>query len=236
MLGTVVDSLAIIIGCSVGLILKKGIPERISNTIMNGLALCVLYIGISGSLKGDNTLITLVCMALGALIGEIIDIDKRLNKLGDFLERKLTKNKPESIENGESDKSIAKSFVTASLVFCVGAMSVVGALESGLNGNHQMLFTKAVLDGVVSIVFTTTLGIGVVFSSVAVFIYEGGLTLGASALATILSQPVINSLSSIGSLLIIGLALNMLNITNIKVANLLPAVFLPIVLAMFGLM
>ncbi|MBU5308047.1 DUF554 domain-containing protein [Clostridioides mangenotii] len=223
MLGTIVNSLAIAIGCLVGLVIKKGIPDRVSKTIMSGLALCVIYIGIEGSLKGENTLITVVCIAVGGLIGEIIDIDNKINKLGDFLQNKLSKDK-------DSETSIAKGFVTTSLIYCVGAMAIVGALESGLTGNHQTLFTKALLDGISAIIFTTTLGIGVIFSSVAVFLYQGLITIGASILATLLSDAVVTALTAVGSLLIIGIGLNLLEITKIKVANLLPAVFLPIIL------
>lgn len=229
MLGTIVNSLAIAIGCLVGLVIKKGIPDRVSKTIMSGLALCVIYIGIEGSLKGENTLITVVCIAVGGLIGEIIDIDNKINKLGDFLQNKLSKDK-------DSEISIAKGFVTTSLIYCVGAMAIVGALESGLTGNHQTLFTKALLDGISAIIFTTTLGIGVIFSSVAVFLYQGLITIGASILATLLSDAVVTALTAVGSLLIIGIGLNLLEVTKIKVANLLPAVFLPIIFGMLNLL
>lgn len=239
MLGTLVNSFAIVAGCLAGLILKKGMPERLSNTIMNGLALCVIYIGIEGSLKGENTLIAVVCMALGGLIGEIIDIDKNLNKFGVFIESKFSKNRKrngEYISEEENQKSVAKGFVTASLVFCVGAMAIVGPLESGLTGNNQTLFTKSLIDGIAAIVFASTMGIGVIFSAVAVFIYEGLITLGASALSAILSDAVVHALTSIGSLLIVGIGLNMLKVTNIKVANLLPAVFLPLIFALLNLL
>ncbi|WP_024621328.1 DUF554 domain-containing protein [Metaclostridioides mangenotii] len=229
MLGTIVNSLAIAVGCLVGLFIKKGIPERVSKTIMSGLGLCVLYIGIEGSLKGENTLITVVCIAVGGLIGEIIDIDKKINKLGDFLQEKFSKG-------NDQETSIAKGFVTTSLIYCVGAMAIVGALESGLTGNHQTLFTKALLDGISAIIFTTTLGIGVIFSSVAVFIYQGLITIGAAFLSTLLSEAVVTALTAVGSLLIIGIALNLLEITKIKVANLLPAVFLPILFGLLNLL
>jgi uncharacterized membrane protein YqgA involved in biofilm formation len=229
MLGTIVNSLAIAVGCIVGLFIKKGIPERVSKTIMSGLGLCVLYIGIEGSLKGENTLITVICIAVGGLIGELIDIDKKINKLGDFLQEKFSKG-------DDQETSIAKGFVTTSLIYCVGAMAIVGALESGLTGNHQTLFTKALLDGISAIIFTTTLGIGVIFSSVAVFIYQGLITIGAAFLSTLLSDAVVTSLTAVGSLLIIGIALNLLEITKIKVANLLPAVFLPILFGLINLL
>lgn len=225
MLGTIVNCIAIIIGCLLGLIVKGRLSEKISNTIMAGLGLCVLYIGISGALKGEDTLLMIISIALGALIGEVIDVDKWLNKLGYYLESKIRKKDGQTI-------SIAEGFVTASLLFCVGAMAIVGALESGLKGNHDTLFAKSLLDGISSIIFTSSLGIGVVFSAVTVLIYQGAIALGAGFLSSFLSSTVISNISSVGSILIIGLGLNMLGVTKIKIANLLPAVLLPI---LFGI-
>lgn len=227
MLGTIVNALAVIGGCIIGLIVKGRLTEKISNTIMNGLALCVIYIGISGVLKGDDTLLIIICIAIGALIGEIIDIDKRLNSLGDYLEKKINLKRKDS----SSDKvSISEGFVTSSLLFCVGAMAVVGSLESGLQGNHETLFAKSVLDGVSSIIFTSSLGIGVMLSSVVILIYQGSITLLAGVLSGILTNTVISNMSAIGSLLIMGLGTNMIGASKIKVANLLPAIFLPILI------
>ncbi|WP_195939117.1 DUF554 domain-containing protein [Romboutsia sp. 1001713B170131_170501_G6] len=229
MIGTIVNSISIVLGCIIGIIVKGRLSEKINNTVMNGLALCVIYIGIEGSFKGENTLLTIVCIALGALLGEIIDIDKWLNKLGDYLEVKFNKGKEKEAV------SISEGFVSASLLFCVGAMAIVGSLQSGLSGNHETLFAKSILDGVSAIIFTSTLGIGVLFSAVSVFLYQGIITILSSNLSGILSTPVINSMTAIGSLLIIGLGLNMLKVTNIKVANLLIAVFLPIIAGMINI-
>ncbi|MBE6051206.1 MAG: DUF554 domain-containing protein [Clostridium sp.] len=225
MLGTIVNCIAIIVGSIVGLIANGKIPEKISETIMKGLALSVLYMGISGALKGENSMEMIICIAIGAFIGELIDIDKRLIQLGDYLESKF-KSKSEKV-------SISEGFVTSSLLFCVGAMSLVGALESGLKGNHTTLFAKSMLDGICSIIFTSTLGIGVVLSVVTVLIYQGTITICAGFLSGILSTTVIESMSAVGSLLIIGLAINILCDKNIKVANLLPAIFIPIIYNLF---
>ena len=230
MLGTIVNAAAIIGGCLIGLIVKERLTEKISSTIMNGLALCILYIGISGALKGNDTLQTIICIAVGALIGEIIDIDKRLNDLGDMIEKKI--NSKKSSKSNEKI-SISEGFVTSSLLFCVGAMAVVGSLESGLQGNHTTLFAKSILDGVSSIIFASSLGIGVMLSSIAVLVYQGSITLLAGGLSTVLNDTVISNMSAVGSLLIIGLGFNMLGISKIKVANLLPAIFIPII---FGLL
>lgn len=225
MVGTVVNCSTIVIGCIIGMLFKGKMSEEVSNTVMHGVSLCVIYIGISGAIKGGNTLQIIICIAIGALIGEIIDIDKRLIKLGDFIESKVSKNK---------DKvSISEGFVSASLLFCVGAMALVGSLESGLEGVHTTLYAKSMLDGISSVIFASTLGIGVMFSAIAVLVYQGGITLCAGLLAGILSTTVISNMSAVGSILIIGLGLNMLDITKIKVANMLPAIFIPIIFGIF---
>lgn len=226
MIGTIVNSVAVVIGCLIGFIIKGRLKTNISNTIMSGLGLCVLYIGVSGALKGEDTLLMIICIVIGALIGELIDIDKWLSRLGEIIERKVNKV-------GKSNISIAEGFVSASLLFCVGAMAIVGSLESGLRGNHDTLFAKSLLDGVTSIILTSTLGIGVIFSAVTIFIYQGLITLGAGMLANVLSGSVINNMTAVGSLLIIGLGFNILGITKIKVANMLPAVILPVLLGVF---
>jgi uncharacterized membrane protein YqgA involved in biofilm formation len=231
MLGTIVNALAIIGGCLVGLVVKGRLTEKIGTTIMNGLALCILYIGISGALKGQDTLQIIISIAIGALVGEILDIDKRLNDLGNLIEEKINSKR----KNKVHDKiSIAEGFVTSSLLFCVGAMAVVGSLESGLKGNHSTLFAKSVLDGVSSIIFTSSLGIGVILSSVAILIYQGTITLLAGGISTILTETIINNMSAVGSLLIVGLGLNMLGVSKIKVAKLLPAIVIPILFGFFS--
>lgn len=225
MLGTIVNCVAIFVGCIVGLFIKGKMTTKISNTIMNGLALCVIYIGISGALKGEDTIQMIICIAVGALIGEVIDIDKRLVKLGDYFEKKV-KKKSDTI-------SVSEGFVTSSLLFCVGAMAVVGSLESGLKGDNTTLLAKSMLDGISSVIFASTLGIGVMLSVLSVFIYQGTITMAAGFLSGILSTTVITNMSVVGSLLMIGLGLNMLEVTKIKVANLLPAIFIPIIFGLF---
>ncbi|WP_252230097.1 DUF554 domain-containing protein [Clostridium sp. ZBS15] len=232
MFGTIVDSISIICGCLIGLLLKGKLTEKISSTIMNGLALCALYIGISGALKGEDTLQIILCIAIGSLIGEIIDIDKRLNYLGEIMANRLNyKNVDE--KKTKNEVSIAEGFVAASLLFCVGAMAIVGSLESGLRGDHTILFAKSVLDGVSSIIFSSSLGIGVMLSSVVVFIYQGIITVLANSLSAILNDVIISNMSSVGSILIIGLALNILGVSKIKVANMIPAIFIPIIFGIF---
>lgn len=218
MLGSIVNFLAIIIGGILGLLLKKGIPERISKTIIEGLALCVFFIGVSGMLKGSNVLLIIFSIVIGGIIGEVIDIDKLINNLGKKIEEKF-----------EGKGNISEAFVTTSLLYCVGAMAIVGSLQSGLEGNHKILFAKSILDGISSIIFASTMGIGVLFSAFSVLLYQGAITLLAFTLKNILTTATINEMTSIGSLLILGISLNMLKITNIKIANLLPSVLIPIV-------
>ncbi|WP_026485733.1 DUF554 domain-containing protein [Caldanaerobius polysaccharolyticus] len=220
MLGTLVNVAAIVVGSAVGAFLKMGIPERYKSTIMQGLSLSVMIIGLSNALKYNNLLLVIVSLVIGGIIGEAIGIEYLLNKLGDIVHSKMS--------NG-SNSSVSKGFVTASLIFCVGAMAIVGALKDGLEGDHSILYAKSMLDGIASIVFASTFGIGVLFSSVTVFIYQGFITLMASFLKDLLINPIIADMSAIGGVLIVGISLNMLDIKNIKVGNLLPAIFVPVV-------
>ncbi|MCR1950338.1 DUF554 domain-containing protein [Clostridium sp. DSM 100503] len=223
MIGTIINSLTIVVGSIVGLFVKEKINEKISSTIMSGLALCVIYIGISGALKGENTIVMIISIALGGFIGEAIDIDLKLEKLGKRIERKVNKN--------GSTISISEGFVTSTLLFCVGAMAIVGALESGLNNDYSTLLAKSILDGISAIIFSSTLGIGVILSAISVFIYQGSITIAAGMLTNVLNNIAITNITTVGSLLIIGLGFNMIGITKIKVSNLLPAIIVAIILS-----
>ena len=227
MVSPIVNAIAIIIGSLIGLLLKKGIPERIASSIMKALGLCTVFIGITGLFKGDNVLVLIISMVIGTFIGEGIDLDLRINRLGDWVEQKFKKN------DSQKSPAIAEGFVTATLLFCVGAMAVVGSLQSGLTGNHEMIFTKSLLDFVSAIIFASTLGIGVMFSAVAVLIYQGSIVLLSSWVAPFLTDATIGEMTAVGSLLIFALGLNILGITKIKVMNLVPAVFIPILLMLF---
>lgn len=226
MTGTIVNVGTVILGSLIGLLLKKGIPTRFSDSIMKAVALCVIYIGIDGCMQGEKTLVTIISMAVGALLGELLKLDDRINSLGRKIENKVSKNK-------ENESTIAKGFVTASLLFCVGAMSIVGSLESGINGNHEILFSKSLLDFISSIIFSASMGIGVMFASAFVFVYQGAITLLAQFIGPYLSDVVIAEMTCVGSILIIALGLNMLGVTKLKVMNYVPAVFLPILLCLF---
>lgn len=221
--GTIVNVITVIIGSCLGLLLKKGLSERLTNALMVAVGLAVAYIGIDGSLSGENMLVAVLSLVIGAVIGEWLAIDRRLNRIGELLQRKLAKK-----SDGES--TIAQAFVSASLLFCVGAMTIVGSLQSGIANDHNTLFVKAILDGISSIVFAATLGAGTLLAVVPVFVYQGSIALLARFVAPYLTDAVIAEMTCVGSLLILALALNLLNITKIKVANLLPAILVPIVL------
>lgn len=236
--GTIINALAILAGSAVGMGIHalagrfsavlgaKGVRlgERLQAIVMQGVALCVLYIGVTGSLKGQNTLVAILSMVIGAILGELLDLDSRMGKLGQWVQDKLS----HILKSGGG--SVAEGFVTAALLFCVGAMAIVGALENGLTGNFDTLKAKAVLDGVSAIVFASSLGIGVALSAGAVLIYQGVIALAAGALSPLLGEAVIAEMTCVGSLLIVALSFNMLGITKIKVMNLVPAIFLPILL------
>ncbi len=218
--GAVVNFFTVIAGTLIGMLFKKGIPERVKATLMNGMALCVLYIGITGLFEdGTNILIIIASFAIGAVVGELADFDGIVNRLGAGLEKSL----------GKGDTKIADGFVTATLLFCVGAMTVVGSIDSGISGDNSTLYSKSIIDGVSSVALTSSLGIGVMLSAIPVLVIEGGLTLLASVVSPILTEAAVAHMSVIGSLLIIAIALNMLGLTKIKVMNYLPSVFLPLI-------
>lgn len=217
--GAVVNFFTVLIGTLIGLLFKKGIPEKVKTTLVSGMALCVLYIGITGLFENNtNILIIIGSFAIGSILGELLDLDRIVNKLGENLEKKLSKG----------DAKIADGFVTATLLFCVGAMTVVGSIDSGISGDNSTLYSKAIIDGVSAIALTSSLGIGVILSALSVLFIEGAITISAVFLSPILTDTAVSNMSLIGSLLIIALATNMLKITNIKVMNYLPCIFLPL--------
>lgn len=219
MFGTIVNTLAIIAGSLVGLIVKGGIPKAYMDTVMQAISLAVILIGLKAAFASEDLLLLIFSLAIGGVAGEFLRIEDRLESLGLWLERKLSR----------AGGDIAKGFVTASLLFCVGSMAIVGSLESGLTGNHQTLFAKSVLDGVSSIVFASTLGFGVMLSAGAVLVYQGMITLTASFIKPFLIPPVVAQMSAVGGLLIVAIGFNILELKRIKVGNMLPAIAVPLV-------
>lgn len=220
MIGTLINCAAILLGSALGLLLRKGMKPRVSQTVMQGIGLSVVLIGLAGALKTQNTLLVILSMVLGGVAGSLLDLDRRMNDLGAYAQRRFSRG-------GEAGNAFAKGFVTASLVFCVGAMAVVGALDSGIRGDHSTLIAKSALDGVAAVVFASSLGAGVMLSALPVLVYQGAIALLGSAVAPLLSDLVVGEMSAVGGLLIVGIGLNMLLDKDIKVANLLPAILVP---------
>ena len=223
MLGNIVNTLAIIVGSLIGMLFRGKIPDRFNQSIMKSVALGVVLIGILNALEVENMILVLISMSLGTIIGEWIHIENKLQSFGTLLQKKSSK----------SEDSITKSFVTASLLFCVGSMAIIGSLESGLSGSHQTLFAKSILDGISSIIFTSSIGVGVIFAAVPVFLYQGTIVLAASYLKPFLIAPVIANMTAVGGLLILGLGFNMLGFKKISVGNMLPAIFIPLIYHVF---
>lgn len=222
MLGVIVNVITVIVGSFVGLLFKKGIPERVSTAAMIGLGACTLYIGIDGSLVGENVLIVIASVVLGAITGTLLNIDRAINKLANAVEMKFKK---------EGQKvSVAEGLVTATLLFCVGSMTVTGSIQAGLLGDNSVLITKATLDMVSSMMLASSLGFGVMLASVSVFVIQGGLVLLAGLIAPYMDVGAINEMTCVGSILIIMIGTNLMGITKIKVADFLPAIiFAPVI-------
>lgn len=231
-LGTIANCGAIAAGATLGLLLKGGLPQRFEKTIMSALALCTFFIGIGGTLSEmlvfENgalstryTMLMVLCLSIGAVIGEALDIEKRLEALGEWFKAHIQ-------VSGAGSATFVEGFVTASLLVCVGAMAIVGSLEDGLNGDPSILFAKAILDGLASVVFAASLGAGVYLSILPLFVYQGGITLLAGFIRPYLSDVLIGQMSCIGSILIFAIGFNLLFGKKVKIGNLLPAMFLPI--------
>lgn len=223
LLGTLVNVVLVLIGGFVGLFLKKGISKRFSDLIMHAIALVTMVIGITFATASENMLIVIISLVVGALIGEGINIDKRLNQLGDLIKSKV---KSESGNVGEG-------FVTATLLFCVGSMAIMGALDSGLRGDHTVLYTKAIMDGISALIFASSMGIGVLLSPVPILLYQGSITLLSSFIQPYLTQSMMTEMNGVGGILLIGLGISILGIKEIKVSNLLPALVIPVILLAF---
>ncbi|WP_313344303.1 DUF554 domain-containing protein [Sedimentibacter sp.] len=218
MLGTIVNAVAVIVGGLIGIFFKNVIPEKLNEALLKASGLAVIAVGIKLSLVGENLTLLIMSVIIGAGIGEFINIEGKLDKLGEYVESKM-KNK---------DSNVTLGFVTCTLIYCVGSMAIVGAIQSGLTGNHEILFSKALLDGIMSITMAVSMGIGVVLSALSILIYQGTITLLAQFMQSLLSDVVVTEMTAVGGVLIMAIGLNFLEIKRIKVGNMLPAIFLPI--------
>ena len=223
--GTIVNALGVLGGGLIGLVIHKllhrGIPERYSQRIMQGIGLCTVYIAAAELLDGSKTLVTILSMVIGAVIGELLDLDGQITRLGQKLEARF---------GGSGDGTFVQGFLSATLLFCVGTMAILGSLDAGLRNDHATLLAKSVMDTISACVFASTLGLGVLFSVVPLFLYQGGITLLSSVVGPYLTEGVIGEMNTVGSLLLLGLSLDLLGIKKLKLMNYIPAIFLPILL------
>jgi uncharacterized membrane protein YqgA involved in biofilm formation len=231
MLGPVVNAAAIVIFSLIGAFLIRGIPGRIEEIIKKAIGLSIIFLGIHGAFDNEKMLLLIMSMVFGGIIGELINIDKWMNNLGLWAEKKLNIK-----EAAASGRSFSKGFVSASILFCTGSMAIIGSMQSGLQGNHQILLAKSIMDGSMSLVFGASLGIGAAFSALPVLLYQGGIALASTFIRDYMNPEIIREMSAVGSLIIAGIGFNFLGVKEIKVANLIPAMFIPcIYLSVAGL-
>lgn len=227
MFAVIVNTLAIVFGCTIGLIIKKGIPDSISDAIIKALGLCTVLIGVQGAIKEPNILVMIVAIVSGVFIGESIDADGHVNR---FTERVTSR-----FAKGDSSSKLTEAFITSCLIMNVGAMVIVGSLDAGLRADYTMLYTKSLLDFISGIMMTAAMGIGVIGSAGFTLIFQGAIVLFAEIIAPFMSDAIINEMSCTGCLIILGLGLNMLELTKLKIINYLPAlVMAPIIYVIFS--
>lgn len=223
--GSFVNFLAIIAGSIVGMVLRMGITEESRESVLKAMGLVTVFIGLKMAETGTNSLILVVSMASGAIIGELLDIQGRLDRFGAWL----------TVSVGNRYGDVGRGFVTSSLIFCIGAMAIVGSLQEGLTGDASVLYTKSLIDGICAAVLAASLGVGVTFSSVPVLIYQGGMTLAASALTAVVNEAMLAEISGTGGLLIMAIGLTLLKVVQIKLANLIPAILAAAIIAKLGI-
>lgn len=224
LLGTIVNGLLIIIGTLLGRLLSR-IPENMKATVMHGIGLTVIVLGLQMGFKSANFLIVILSLVIGAVLGEAWKLEDKLNSVGDWLERRL---------GSKGEGSISQGFVTATLIFVIGAMAIIGALDSGIRGDHDVLYTKAIIDGFTALILTTTLGIGVLFSAIPVMLYQGIIALFATQIDKLIPQALMDSfileMTATGGVMILAIGLNLIGLTKIRVANLLPGILVTAIL------
>lgn len=228
MIAVFINMILVLLGSALGLLLKNRFPEALGGAIRTGLGLCTLGIGLTSLLKTADTLCVIVCMVLGILLGEWIGIERHMDGVGEFLKSKL--------ERPGSQSRFVEGFVTATILYCVGAMAINGSIEAGINHNYSIIISKSVMDGVTAITFAAAMGVGVAFSVLPILVYQGGLTLLAQWVGPYLDPVVVNEMSAVGGALIVGIAINLLGLREekIKVGNMLPAIFLPLLYVPLG--
>lgn len=230
-LGTIINMATVLAGGAVGLVIKGGIEDKFKNVMIQACGLASMMIGISGAIKEmlrvndgavsvEGSMLLVCSLALGSFLGQLIDIESRLDAVGERLKK---------LANAQNDNKFVEGFVTVSLIVCIGAMAVMGSIQDGLNGDFSMLTAKAILDGIIAIVFASSLGMGVMFSAVSIGVYQGLITLLAVFIAPYLTPDMISGLSMVGSVLIMAVGINLIWDNKIHVGNMLPSIFVPVV-------
>jgi len=223
MLGPIVNAVVVLVCALAGCFLVRGIPSRFEEILKTAIGVSIIFVGIKGAFDNQRTLLLIMSMVGGSMLGELINIDSFMNRLGLWAERRL------GMGDGGKGRSFSKGFVSASILYCTGSMAIVGSIQSGLMGNHEILYAKSILDGATSIVFGASMGIGVVFSAIPVLLYQSFIALAAMAVKDLLTADIIREMSAVGSLLIAAIGFNFLGVKEIKVANFIPAIFIPLV-------
>ncbi len=210
--GTIFNSLAVILGSIIGLTAGKFIPEKMNDTIFNCLGLFTIYVGVNMTLKTEHSIAVLLSLVLGAVTGEFLGIETKLNSLGDTLKAKIH----------TSNEKFTDGFVSATLLFCVGSMAIIGSIEDGLRHNPEILMTKGIMDCIAGSMMAGAYGVGVMFSVIPMFIYQGALTLGASWAESVITESMYANISGLGGLMIMGIGMNLLKVTRLKLGDMLP--------------
>jgi uncharacterized membrane protein YqgA involved in biofilm formation len=244
MIGTLINVLTVLVGSTLGLLFGAQLPERVRQTVIAGLGLFTAAIGLQMFLQTDNSIVVLGALLAGGVLGEWWKIETRLSNLGRFLEVKFARKKPPSGDTGEAGSQVenpegsrfVRGFLTSSLVFCVGPMTILGSIQDGLTGDYHLLAIKSVLDGFASLAFASSLGIGVLFSTLVVFTFQGGISLLAAQAQALITTPMMNEMTAVGGVLLLGLAISsLLEIKPIRVGNFLPALVLaPLIVAILA--
>ena len=223
MFGTIVNFIAVILGSILGVLIHSRLPDKIKNIAFQSIGIFTLFLGINMGLKTANFLIMVFSIVSGAIIGEMIDIDRYVNSFGEWLKKKIR----------SKNELFAEGFVTAFLLFCMGSMTILGSIEEGISGIPNLLLSKSILDGFSSIALASSLGIGVMFSAFPLLAYQGALTLFASYLKDVLDPVMINEVTAVGGLLLIGLGINIIGLKKIKIINMLPSLIIAGILSIF---
>jgi uncharacterized membrane protein YqgA involved in biofilm formation len=236
MIGTIINTITVLLGGSLGNLLGSRLPERLKQTIIAGLGIFTLAYGLQMFFKTQNALVVLGSLLLGALAGEWLRIEDRLQALGGILERRFTKPEVDGWPSGNS--RFIRGFLTASLVFCVGPMTILGSIQDGLTGDHNLLIVKSILDGFAALAFSSSLGIGVLFSALVILIYQGGLSLLAGQVQAIVTTSMMTEMTAVGGLILVAIALSsLLEIKKIRAGNFLPALlFAPMIVAILAVL